>query len=242
MIWADDPNRGKSWLGPWSGLSHCGECHALMSGVACAKCGKDYAVDAPLVVRFIDGKEVLVPSIVMQGALSWTTHSLLALMKREWDRPILEIDQGLAAGRPPSQRMLIVILFWTLFEHHMDRFFDAALAGVAVKIRSDLLRRYATIGSRMGRLYDLVFDCSFEHDLSEVGHKDIYDHLLKIQKRRNDFVHGNSEAIDDDLVHETVECLPAVQAAWLALYNYRCTGNPAAPAVWKRDPSRVLEG
>jgi hypothetical protein len=240
MMWADDPEKAKSWLGPWSGLSHCGQCHTLMSGVVCPKCGRDYGADAPLVVRFADGKEVLVPSITMPGALSWTTHSLLALMKREWDRPIVEIDKNLAAGKPPAQRMLIVILFWTLFEHHMDRFFDAALARVSVKIRADLLRRYATIGSRMGRLYELVFDCSFEHDLSELGHKNVYDLLSKIQKRRNEFVHGNSEAIDDELVHETVECLPAVQAAWLALYNYRCTGIPGAPSVWERDPSRRL--
>ncbi len=241
MIWADDPEKGKSWHGPWTGLVHCDRCHALMGGLACPKCGRDYREDAPLVDQTIDGKRVEVPRIVLPGALSWTTHSLLALMKREWERPVLEIDQGLAAGRPPSQRMLIVILFWTLFEHHMDRFFDAALAALPVKVRADLLRRYATIGSRMDRLYSLIFDSTLEHDLAGFGYKDVYAHLLKIQKRRNEFIHGDSEAIDDALVREAVEQLPAVQEAWLALYNYRCTGNPAAPAVWESDRSKTFK-
>lgn len=236
-MWADDPEQGKSWLGPWSGLIHCGRCHSLMRGIVCSKCGQDYSVGAEMMVRMVDGVEHRVPRLIFQGALSWTTHSLLALMKREWERPLLEMDQGLAMGKQPSQRMLIVVLFWTLFEHHMDRFFDAALGALPPSIRADLLRRYATIGSRMDRLYKLTFDSTLEKDLADLGHKDVYDHLLKVQNKRNEFVHGNSEAIDDALVLETVERLPAVQEAWLALYNHRCTGNPAVPAVWETDPA-----
>jgi len=113
-------------------------------------------------------------------------------MKREWEWPLLEMDRGLAAGRQPSQRMLIVVLFWTLFEHHMDRFYDAALAGLPASIRADLLRRYATIGSRMDRLYSLVFDSTFKEDLAGLGHMNVYDHLVKVQKRRNEFTHISS--------------------------------------------------
>ncbi|WP_170303486.1 hypothetical protein [Reyranella soli] len=191
-----------------------------------------------MVVRVINGEERRYPRIVLPGALSWTTHSLLALMKREWDRPVLELDQGLAAGTRPSQRMLIVILFWTLFEHHMDRFFDAALGALPPLIRADLLRRYATIGSRMDRLYKLTFDTTLEKDLADLGHGLVYGHLLKVQAKRNEFVHGNSEAIDDALVCETVERLPEVQAAWVALFNLRCTGNPSVPRVWESDLKR----
>jgi hypothetical protein len=113
-MWADDPEKGKSWLGPWSGLVHCDRCHTLMNGTLCPKCGRDYWTDAPMMVATIDDKEFQTPQLVLQGALSWTTHSLLTLMKREWERPLLEMDQGLAVGRQPSQRMLIVVLFWTL--------------------------------------------------------------------------------------------------------------------------------
>src|SRR5271156_442484 len=203
MMWADDPERGKSWLGPWAGLVHCDRCHALMNGTVCPKCGRDYCADGEFMMTVKDGdKEYRVPRLVFQGALSWATHSLLALMKREWGRPLLGMDEGLAPGKQPSQRMLIVVLFWTLFEHHMDRFFDAALATVPSGVRLDLLRRYATIGSRMDRLYTLTFETSFERDLANLGHKSIFAHLLKVQKRRNEFVHGASEAIDDNLVYE----------------------------------------
>ena len=79
----------------------------------------------------IDGKEHRVPALTFQGALSWTTHSLLLLMKREWERPLADGPEWeRATGGRPSQRMLIVILFWTLFEHIMDRLFDAGLASV----------------------------------------------------------------------------------------------------------------
>jgi hypothetical protein len=186
----------------------------------------------------VDGQERRTPQIALQGALSWTTHSLLVLMKREWDRPLLELDQGLAAGAQPSQRMLIVILFWTLFEHHMDRFFDAALGALPPSIRMDLLRRYATIGSRMDRLYKLAFDTTLEKDLADLGYGRVYDHLLKVQSKRNKFVHGDSEAIDDALVRETVENLPDVQAAWVALFNLRCTGKLGVPRVWESDLKR----
>jgi hypothetical protein len=238
-MWADDPEKSKSWLGPWSGLVHCDRCHTLMRGTVCPKCGRDYGTDARIVIQTIAGKVYEVPQLTLQGALSWTTHSLLALMKREWERPLLEMDQGLAAGRQPSQRMLIVVLFWTLFEHHMDRFYDAALAAIPASIRADLLRRYATIGSRMDRLYCLVFETTLEKDLAHLGHRGVYDHLVKVQKRRNEFIHGDSEAIDDALVRETVESLPAVQEAWLALYNHRCTGNPAARRVWESDREKL---
>lgn len=237
-MWADDPEQGRSWVGPWTGLVHCDRCHTLMPGAKCPKCGRDYADGAEMVVRVINGEERGFPRIVLQGALSWTTHSLLALMKREWDRPALELDRGLAIGPQPSQRMLIVILFWTLFEHHMDRFFDAALGALPPLIRADLLRRYATIGSRMDRLYKLTFDTTLEKDLADLGYGRVYDHLLKVQTKRNDFVHGNSEAIDDALVRETVERLPEVQAAWVALFNLRCTGNPGVPRVWESDLKR----
>jgi RNA polymerase subunit RPABC4/transcription elongation factor Spt4 len=238
-MWADDPEKNKSWLGPWSGLVHCDRCHALMKGTVCPQCGRDFTTDTEMVIKAIDGEAYEVPQLIFQGALSWTTHSLLALMKREWERPLLKMDQGLAAGRPPSQRMLLVVLFWTLFEHHMDRFYDAALAALPRPIHADLMRRYATIGSRMDRLYKLVFETTLEMDLRQLGHKEVYDLLMKVQKRRNEFIHGDSEAIDDALVLETVKVLPAVQEAWLALYNHRCTGNPAAPRVWESDREKL---
>jgi len=232
-MWANDKEQA-NWWGIWSGLSHCGRCHALSKLTACPHCGYE---PEPTVVQTetIDGVARDVPRFITQGAMSWSTNVLLQLMKREWARPGIELDyfSHRPPERQPSQRMMIVLLFWTLFEHLMDRFFDAATASFPEGVSRDLLRRYASIGSRMDRLYGLLFEVSLQEDLSALGHASIYPHLMEIQRRRNEFVHGNAEAIDDDLVYATVEKLHDVQEAWVALYNKRCTGNAKAPPVWK---------
>jgi hypothetical protein len=124
--------------------------------------------------------------------MSWSTHALLSLMKREWERPIVEMDvfSHQPEEKRPSQRMIIVILFWTLFEHLMDRFFDAATAPLPEGVRRDVMRRYTSIGSRMDRLYGLLFDTNLRADLAALGHDGVYAHLMEVQRRRNEFVHG----------------------------------------------------
>jgi hypothetical protein len=152
-------------------------------------------------------------------------------MKREWERPAIELDyfSHSPPEKRPSQRMMIVILFWTLFEHLMDQFFDAATTSLPEGVRRDVLRRYPGIGSRMHQLYKMLFNTSLQEDLEAVGYGSVYSHLTEVQRRRNEFVHGNAEAIDENLVYTTVEKLPEVQQAWVALYNLRCAGNPKAP-------------
>ena len=229
-MWADE--EAPSWSGIWYGLIHCGECHALYKTGACPKCGHEYKSEAITVV--VDGVERTVP-MAMQGAISWPTHVLLRLMQREWERPLSEQDSfsHTPPEKRPSQKMIIVILFWTLFEHLMDRFFIAAMASLPQGVSDDLLRRYTGIGSRLDRLYRTLFGSTFLDDLTALGHEGVYAHLVKVQQRRNEFVHGQAEAIDGDLVYETVERLHDVQGAWVALYNLRCTGNPKAPRVWE---------
>lgn len=227
-----------SWLGAWSGLIHCGNCHALMNGGQCPGCGHVLTTNEWMTVT-IDGREHKVPANTYEGALSWTAHSLLGLMKREWERPLLpEEPSSVPFAKQCSQRVLVVILFWTLFEHLMDQFFQTALNRLPRGVRVELLRRHQSIGSRMGRLYTMLFDASIKADLDTLGHGTVYDHLLKIQSRRNDFIHGDAEAIDDGLVRETVERLHDVQAAWVALYNLRCTGDPSAPRVYEDERHR----
>ena len=132
-----------------------------------------------------------------------------------------------------SPKLILVILFWTLFEHLMDWFFNTAVASLPEGVGRDLLERYASIGSRMGRLYPLLFGTTLEADLAALGHGRVSAHLRKVQARRNDFVHGNTSAIDDPLVGETVERLHEVQEAVVALFNLRCAGNPGAPPMWR---------
>jgi hypothetical protein len=92
----------------------------------------------------------------------------------------------------------------------------------------------------MDRLYTMLFDTKIKADLDGLGHSTVYVHLQKAQCRRIEFIHGNAEAIDDDLVQETIERLHDVQAAWVALDNLRCTGDPSTPRIydWHHDIAR----
>jgi len=231
-MWLDDLKTGDSWMGVWYALSHCGMCHALMRSGPCPVCG-DLIDSSPRRV-VVDGVERLI-TFATQGAIAWSTYVLLRLMQREWERPLAGQDWfgSVPPEKHPSQRLAIVILFWTLFEGLMDRFMDAGLADLPEAIRKDLLRRYGTIGSRLDRLYRLMWSTTFWDDLRDLGFGSEADHLKNVQERRNDFVHGNPEAIDDGLVLATVERLQTVQQGWIAVYNLRCTLKSKKIPVWK---------
>ena len=229
-LWADKEK--PNWLGVWSRLSHCPSCHTLMnSSGPCPKCG--FAFE-PMEHRWTDasGATRTHLSMAVPGAFSVTTATL-SLMQREWERPASENEKSQSFIEQVSPKLILVILFWTLFEHLMDRFFNTAVASLPEGVGRDLLERYASIGSRMGRLYPLLFGTTLEADLAALGHGRVSGHLRKVQARRNDFVHGNASAIDDPLVRETVERLHEVQEAVVALFNLRCAGNPGAPPMWR---------
>jgi hypothetical protein len=231
-MWLDDLKPGDSWLGVWSGLSHCDKCHALIHSSPCPVCGD--TIDSSPQHVVINGVERTMPHVT-QGAIAWSAYVLLQLMQREWERPLVGRDffGSMPTEKRPSQRLAIVILFWTLFEGLMDKFMDAGLANLPDGVREDLLRRYGTIGSRLDRLYRLMWSTTFWEDLRNLGFGTEADHLKNVQKRRNDFVHGNPESIDDGLVQVTVEHLQTVQQGWIAVYNLRCTRTSRKIPVWK---------
>ena len=228
-----------SWLGPWRGLFHCGKCLALITMAECSVCGHENFTQSRQVIR-ANGVEREVATNVVEGALSYTAVSLLALMEREWERPILDEEFQRSFVEGCSQRVLVVLLFWTLFEHMMDQFFRTAISRLPGGVAAELMQRYQSIGSRMGRLYTILFDFKLKDDLTMLGYGDVHTHLQTVQTRRNEFVHGKAAAIDDTLVRETVERLKDVQAAWVALFNLRCTGNPQAPKVFEDSHYRTF--
>jgi hypothetical protein len=228
------------WLGVWSGLTHCGKCHALMSGSLCPFCGDQISTDEWMTVT-ANGRELRVRADVREGALSWTAHSLLGLMRREWQRPLSDENaSGAPLAKQCSERVLVVILFWTLFEHLMDQFFRTAVSRLPARVATDLMKRYQTIGSRLDRLYTMLFEARLGADLEMLGYGVVFTHVQRVQDCRNAFVHGRAEAIDDALVRETIERLPEVQAAWLALFNLRCTGDPSAPRIYEDHQHREV--
>ena len=84
----------------------------------------------------INGREHKLPTTIHEGALSWTAHSLLGLMKREWERRLLPDEPSTAPlAKQCSQRVLVVILFWTVFEHLMDQLFQNGVQPAAARRR-----------------------------------------------------------------------------------------------------------
>jgi hypothetical protein len=160
----------------------------------------------------------------MMGAIDWSDYVLLKMMHVEWQRPVGHSDilNGLPDERRPSSRLLVVILFWTLFERLMERFFEDAMKRLPPKVTRDLLARYSGIGARLDRLFPLLFDTSFADEIARLGYPTLKGHLDAIQVARNAFLHGKPESITDLLVRTTAERLPDVQEAWISLYNYRC--------------------
>jgi hypothetical protein len=47
--------------------------------------------------------------------------------------------------------------------------------------------------------------------------------LAKVQEQRNQFAHGQPQAIDDNLVKSVVEKLKVEHEAWIAVFNKRAT-------------------
>ena len=58
-------------------------------------------------------------------------------------------------------------------------------------------------------------------------------HLRLLQERRNAFIHGDPEAIDDALVEATLARLESVQRGWICLFNKRCAGRTKRVAMWQ---------
>jgi len=239
-MWADE--KDANWLGVWCDLSHCPTCHTLMkSSRPCPNCGFEFK---PQQHTRTDTAGVTHKSmsLTVPGAFSVTTATLLRLMQREWDRPVRENESSQAFIEEVSPKLVLVILFWTLFEHLIDQFFHSAVSSLPAGVGRDLLDRYSSIGARMFRLYPLLFGISLERDLVSLGHTTVYAHLRNVQEKRNDFVHGNAAAMDDALVRETVERLHEVQEAVVALFNLRCAGSPGALPMWFERERKIGRG
>lgn len=217
-----DFNSWDWWFGPWRALVRC-TCGALAkTDRNCPICQRDWEPKTET-VRDSSGTARTV-YMAMMGAIDWSEYVLLKMMHVEWQRPAGHSNalSGLPEERRPSARLVVLILFWTLFERLMERLFADAMKELPSRVAADLLRRYAGIGLRLDRLFPLLFDTTFAAELERLGFPTIKTHLDRVQAARNAFLHGNPEAITDGLVLATAERLPEVQEAWIALYNSRC--------------------
>jgi hypothetical protein len=213
------------WWGPWRNRIRCGSCSGLMDVKApCPVCAMDYSKRESVGSGGRDKGEIVAQ--VFQGALDWSPYVMLKLMHQDWCRPLsVEDDASLPATSRPSPRALIVLIFWTYFETLMTWYYEAATRRLPPAVAADLLTRYGSIGGRLDRLHRVLFQAKYGDDLDQLGFADIRAHLENLQERRNAFIHGTPEAIDDALVDDTARLMPRFHEAWIRSFNLRCTSE-----------------
>jgi hypothetical protein len=108
----------------------------------------------------VDGKEMVVSSTFMGAEGRYEDWVYLQMLEREWKRPVTETDRLSESDptRQPSPRAAIVVLFWSYFETRVERLLRAAMRDVPSRLAEDTLQRYSSIGSRLDRLYCVLFE------------------------------------------------------------------------------------
>jgi hypothetical protein len=227
--WYEQLPKEKSWAGLWSGYTICGRCRGIraISG-PCGVCGDPPYDMKPQVMRDDQGREFVVSPAVTGAEGRYEDWIYLRMIEREWKRPVLEEDRfpGSPSDTGPSPRASIVILFWSYFETRIERLLRAGLSEMPIRILDDMLRRYSAIGARLNDLYRVAFDSTYKSNLETVGQGHVWPHLAQVQERRNQFAHGQPQAIDDALVQAVVENLKVEHEAWIAVFNKRAARRP----------------
>ncbi len=225
-MWYDDLPTGKSWASLWSGYILCGQCFGIRSvGAACPACASPPYSTEPSTMRLEDGREVTVAACFMGAEGRYEDYVYLQMLEREWKRPVTEAEELIfpdPANRP-SARAALVVLFWSYFETRIERLLRGGMRQVPPVLAEDTLQRYSSIGSRLDRLYRVLFDTTYRADLTDLGFDDVGLHLAHVQERRNAFAHGDPRAIDDALVAAVVDNLKREHEAWIAVFNRRGT-------------------
>lgn len=222
MAWFDSLASGQTWATLWHGRTLC-PCGAIRwADAPCPVCRDTPYSAEPQVLR-IDGHEYRVPVALMGAEARYEDWQYLEMIQREWQRPP---GQPMSmAHKAPSAHAAILLVFWSYFETRIDRLLTDAMAPLDGGIRTDLLRRYASIGVRLDKLYRILFGVTYLEDVTALGHGPVAALLDAVHQRRNQFAHGEPGAIDDAVVRCLVEGLADEHEAWIAAYNHR-----AAPA------------
>lgn len=223
-MWFDNVPEGRSWAHLWFGYIICGDCSGIRTTAAdCPACGSPPPVAREHVVRSADGSEYTVRDAFMGAEARYEDWIYLRMLEKEWKRPLSDIEllSDVPDSMRPSARASVVLIFWSYFETRIDRLFRQAMRDIPDAIQKDLLRRYATIGARLDRLYTIVFASTYWSDLAELGFEQVAGLLKSVQKQRNEFAHGKPAAIDDSLVKNVVASLQSEHEGWIAIFNKR---------------------
>jgi hypothetical protein len=185
----------------------------------------------PVIMRGADGKEHEIMHAFMGAEGRYEDWVYLIMLEREWKRPLADADRFLdiAASSRPAARSVIAIIFWSYFETRIERLFREAMRNIRERISEHLLERHSTIGSRLDRLYQIVFGGTYFADLVELGFPHVAMLLKDVQTARNDFAHGSPQAITDTLIETLIGSLKDEHESWIAVFNKRAAWIPKPP-------------
>ena len=242
-MWFDDLSPDASWTSLWHGYIRCSACAGIRTGEdPCPTCGVSLPTEGTRMailedgtaVVLEDGQEALfdddqivrVSPTYMGGETRYEDYVYLAVLEREWKhRMHTQSEQTSFADQVPVGAA-IVLIFWTYFESRIEYLLRAGLQHIPPRFLEDALVRHPTITSRMKRLYKIAFDSTYHADLCQLGYEDVSQHLAMVRKKRNSFVHGTPQSIDDSLITLVVEMLKREHEAWIAVYNLRASRPP----------------
>jgi hypothetical protein len=225
-MWFDDLSEDDSWSRLWSGYVRCGDCSGIRRVAGnCPACSSPPPIPRQHIFIMQNGTEHKLYDVSMGAESRYEDWVYLKMLEREWKRPLAEIDgfPEIPESSRPAARAALVLVFWSYFETRIDRLFREGMSDIGDGIRKDLLRRYASVGARLDRLYKIVFGATYWSDLSELGFERIATLLQLVQKSRNEFAHGQPAAIDEELIKNLVESLKDEHEAWIAVFNKRAT-------------------
>ncbi len=110
------------------------------------------------VVRDADGTEHRVPLAFNGAEGRYDDWIYLRMLKREWLRPVnADLYDSIPDDHRRSTRAIVVLLFWSYFETRIERLFRESAEAVPDQVMEHLLDRHSFVGTRMDRLYKVVF-------------------------------------------------------------------------------------
>ncbi len=222
--WYDNLPNDYTWHSLWYGYIMCGNCSGIrIANGLCPVCKAELPEDSIKIK--VNGIESKVEQAYMGAEDRYEDYVYLDMLEYEWRRPISDFERfnALSEDKRPSPRAIMVLVFWTYFETRIERLMEGAMKNIPKSIQENLLKRYQSISSRTSELYKVLFGRgnSYYLDLNMLGFQNVNNLLNRIQERRNRFMHGEPEAIDDELVEEMVDKLKLEHESWICVYNLR---------------------
>jgi hypothetical protein len=218
-MWHDAIPNNAGWSILWHGFILC-RCGGIRTWPDCPVCQEP--VGGETVIMGDEPRKYITVIPAQMGAEGrYEDWLYLDLIQREWLRPVSVVTLTSTRLAGLAERTSVVLLFWTYFESRIERLLRLGLRSVPETLRADILGRYSSVGSRMDRLYKLVFGTTYFNDLRAIGAPLLVDFLQEVQSRRNDFSHGQPAAMTDDLAGRTVATLQDEHLAWIAVFNLR---------------------